>query len=247
MTVAKSCYISWGLHVETVPLAGIKALLISLGSPRKTRALLSGGRGFLSSPLTLSLQSHPLSQLQGLECRGVFSLNPPAGRWHRVAPRWSLGLFRVVELTEPSGQTREHKGSAAKNRNHAVPCLGQPGTAAATALYEYFWATRACRKKPRFLNLLVEVGIHPHHPLTHCFLPCLFSQFLLPSAEPLQSPEHGVLFCVHVSLHSHLWSLWLISTHLKTLHHPHHPQSVPQSRVYVLFFVLFSTLYTPQC
>ena len=87
MTVAKSCYISWGLHVETVPLAGIKALLISLGSPRKTRALLSGGRGFLSSPLTLSLQSHPLSQLQGLECRGVFSLNPPAGRWHRVAPR----------------------------------------------------------------------------------------------------------------------------------------------------------------
>lgn len=175
MTVAKSCYISWGLHVETVPLAGIKALLISLGSPRRTRApLLSGGRGFLSSPLTLSLQSHPFSQLQGWSVveYSAWTLLLPAGI--ELTPDNPWGSSGWWSWQSPAGKHPEHKESAAKNRNHAVPCLGQPGTAAATALYEYFWTPRACRRKPRFLNPLLEVGIHPYHPSTHCFLPCLF-------------------------------------------------------------------------
>lgn len=61
-----------------------------------------------------------LSQLQWLDSHRTF----PAAQWRRVDPRKSLGLFRVVELTEgppPPGKHPEHKESVARNRNLLRP------------------------------------------------------------------------------------------------------------------------------
>lgn len=126
-----------------------------------------------------------LSQLQGLESHGAFSLKPfllPTGI--ELTPEKSLGLFRVVELTEPSGQTSRAQGECSQEQTPRCPLLDQPGTAVATTLCGHFWAPRACRRKPRFPNSLVEMGIHPHRPSAIASFPARFNNSCSPGADP---------------------------------------------------------------
>lgn len=118
--MAKSCPLSRVLHFEIVPLAGIKALLISwepLWRSRRTRSFLRAwGDSYPRATL--------LSQLQGLESHGAFSLKPfllPTGI--ELTPEKSLGLFRVVELTEPSGQTSRAQGECSQEQTPRCPLL----------------------------------------------------------------------------------------------------------------------------
>ena len=118
--MAKSCPLSQGLHFEIVPLAGIKALLTSwepLWRSRRTRSFLRGWGG--SYP-----RATLLSQLQGLESHGAFSLKPfllPTGI--ELTPEESLGFFRVVELTEPRGQTSRAQGECSQEQESRRPLL----------------------------------------------------------------------------------------------------------------------------
>lgn len=113
-----------------VPLTGNKILLISwepLWRSRRTQSFLQVGVGFLPLPPapTLLLQSHPSALAPGARVSwSIQSEAFPAAHWHRVDPRKFLGLFRVLELTEPSGQTSRAQGEYRQEQEPCCPLCG---------------------------------------------------------------------------------------------------------------------------